>query len=475
MHAAIAAISVVVILWLAVRGLSDPFYGLLAFMAAYEIQPGELYPPLAILHLERVLGVVLIVSFAAHHCRLRFPPVTRWLLAFYGAMLAATLFAFWRSNSVMADVAFLEIVLYHLMLVALLHKKEQIRKVVILIIGLVAWLGGSAVWDYLHGVRDFTMGIERAVGLTSSAGDADSLALTMVAAMPLMFLLMVKGNPKATRLYALVCFSIALVTVISTGARTAFFAFLLLLAMVVFRKKQNLKFLPALAVALPLFWIAIPQQYKLRYESVKSRDHDESYTDRLLSWQGGVQMFLHNPLTGVGPNNYTDANGEKYWPVQPRVYLNAHSLYFITIGELGLLGVITFGGYVFVLLRLNRSLAKRYRDRKDEDPVIAGFGGACTLTVILLLFAGYSGHDLYRTTWYTFGAISAAVSLYRPAEAEESIAAEAAPRRRLPAWSPDFGSLGPSTSAAPWDPVAEPVPWGAAMHLAENAPGEPRT
>ncbi len=467
MHAAIATLSLLVILALAVKGLSDPFYGLLAFMGAYEIQPGELWPPLHVLHLERVLAVVLVVSFIAHHCRLRFPPVTKWLLAFYEAMLIATPFAFWRSNSILACTTFLEIVLYHVMVVALLHKKQQIRTVVITMIALVTWIAFAAEWDYHHGLRQFQMGIDRAVGVTSSGGDPNTLAITIVCTMPLIFLLMLKGNPIRTRLFALAAFGMALVTVISTGSRTAFLAFVLLLFMMVFRRRRNWKLLPLLVIALPLFWIVIPQQYKKRYESVETRDQDESYTDRLLSWQGGVRMFLHNPLTGVGPDNYTFANGEKYWPQRPRVYLNAHSLYFKTLGELGLLGVITFGGYIVSLIALNRSLTRRFSTEED-DPVIAGFGSACNLAVILLLFAGYSAHDLYRSTWYTFGAISAAVSLLAPAEARED--AKAPVRAVLPPWSPGFNPF-PAAQVVGMS-VADFLPWNPAPDMPAARAGE---
>lgn len=481
MHAAVAIISVLVILWLAVRSLSDPFYGLLAFMCAYDIQPGELYRPLAVLHLERVLAVVLVVSFIAHHCRLRFPPLTRWLLALFGAMLIGIPFAFWRLNSALGCVAFFEVVFYHLMLVALVRKPEHVRKVVLLLVALVGWLGASAVYDYHNGIRQFAMGIDRAEGLTSSGGDPNTLAITMVATMPLMFLLMVGGNRMRTRLFALGSFGIALVTVITTGSRTAFLGFVFLLLVLVFRRRENLKYLPLLVLSLPLLWLVIPQQYKKRYESVETRNQDESYTDRLLSWQGGVHMFLHNPLTGVGIDNYTVANGKEYWPNRPRVYLNAHSLYFKVLGELGLSGVVTFGGFVIVLVLLNRSLRRRFLLEPIDDPVISGFGPACNLAVLVLLFAGYTAHDLYRPTWYTFGAVSAAVSLLPVAEASRKRAeqeAEVEGAARIPAWSPDFGSPAPVHGvAAPWlhgaitEPGTSPTPGAARVPAWELTAG----
>jgi O-antigen ligase len=422
------------LVFLAAKGLSDPFFGLMGLVAVNEIQPGELYPVLAPLHLERVLAALVLISVVVQGRKLKFPPITRWFLAFYGAMLIAIPLALWPSNSVLACVAFFSVVFYHVMLVSMLETEEQIRRIVLLFVALTAWLGGSAVYEYHAGIRQFAMGIDRAEGVTSSGGDPNSLAITMVVTMPLMCLLFLHGKSLAIRLFSLACFAIALVTIITTGSRTAFLAFLLLMLMLVFRRPANLKFLPLLILAAPLFWFVIPQQYKLRYESIKTRDDDESYTNRLLSWQGGEQMFLHNPLTGVGPNNYTAANGMRYWPGTPRHWLNAHSLYFKVLGELGIFGIISFGGYVICFFRLNLGLGKGLRT-ETTSRFLQELPGFLNLSIILLLFDGYSAHDLYRAHWYTFGALSGAVALL-PLKASTSVEEEVKPSRKADPWLP---------------------------------------
>lgn len=430
----LAVIVVVVVVVLMVKGLSDPFMALLAFVAVYEIQPGELYPALGVLHLERILLAFILVVFAANKMRLRFPSVTKKFLAFYGAMIVAIPLAFWRLNSARFDLMFLEIVIYHLLLVAMLDSEERIKKYLLLYMGLVAWIGANALYEYHIGVRQFQMGIDRAEGLTSSGGDPNTLATTMVITMPFVFLLFTKGTSKRLKLYGILLLLIYAVTVIDTGSRTAFLAMILFLFMIVFQKRKNWKFLPVLVLALPLMWLVIPAQYKARYESIKDRNHEESYTDRLKSWQGGVQMFLHNPVTGVGPGNYTDANGEKYWPAYPRVWLNAHSLYFKLLGELGIVGVITFFVYTISVMRLNFALTRRFKKEKLR-PVVSQLPYACILVYILLFFEGYTGHNTYRSQWYTVGAVTAALSLLK--SREELSEPEGAPRgKRIPAWIP---------------------------------------
>jgi O-antigen ligase len=414
-----AVVVLLVITFLAIRGISKPFFGLLGLLIVYVVQPGEIYPTLAPLHLERVLALFVLASFFFHGNKLKFPPVTRWFLAFYGAMLVSIPLAYWSGNSIQFCIQFGEIVVFHLLIVALLTTQERIRGFLLTFVALTGWLAGTSMFLYFSGVRIFTMGIDRAEGMTSSGGDPNSLGLTLVSAMPIEFLFMLKGNSKWTKLFAFSVFILSVVTIVSTGSRTSAFAFIFFLLLVVFADwKKRLKYIPILVVLAPLIWIVIPQQYKARYETVDNLKDDDSYQNRILSWKGGVQMFLSNPLTGVGPDNYTDANGEKYWPAKPRHWLNAHNLFFKLIGELGMVGVITFVGYLVVVFRTNAHILREWRSRAG-DIVARKYPLYCNIALVILLFGGYSGHNLYRNTWYILGAITAAVGLLQPGEDKE--------------------------------------------------------
>ena len=272
-----------VIFVLAMVGLTRPYIGLLALLIVMELQPGELYPQLAPLHLERVVAGLLLVAFFIHGQKLRFPAPTRWFLAFYGAMILSVPLAFWRANSVASCMSFLETVALVLFITALLTTEERIRWFLLTYVILVDWLGGSALWNYAHGIWQVTMHIERAIGITSSAGDPDSLAITLLLTIPLSLALMVRSNPMWMRVLAAVSIGIYLVTIVDTGSRAAASGVLFLMVMVLFRKPKNLFFLPVLVALGPLVWMVIPQQYKARYETVNNLKADESYQNRILS------------------------------------------------------------------------------------------------------------------------------------------------------------------------------------------------
>ncbi len=402
---------VAILLILAMVGLVRPYIGLLAFLIIMELQPGELYPSLAPLHLERIVAVLLVGSFLLHGEKLRFPAPTRWMLAFYGAMLVSIPLAFWRANSISSCISFLEIVVYVVFATALLTTESRIRWFILVYVLLVDWLGGTALYNYAHGIWQVRMHIERAIGITSSAGDPNSLAATLLFSVPLSIALMTRTNPLWMRIIGLGSIAMDAVMVVDTGSRGAALGVLFLVFLLLFRKPKNLLYLPVLIALSPLVWSVIPQQYKARYETLNHLKDDASYQNRILSWQGGIKMFESNPLTGIGAGDYTYANGVKFWPGAGRKhFLNAHSLYFKLIGELGLVGLFTFGGYLICVFRLNWRLRKLLAER-NVSGFLRPLPSLFIIILLQLLFEGYAAHNLYRTQWFVVGAMAASISL----------------------------------------------------------------
>jgi O-antigen ligase len=406
---------------LAMVGLIRPFIGLLGLLIVMELQPGELYPQLAPFHLERIVAATLLVSFLIHGQKLRFPPPTRWFLAFYGSMILSVPLAFWRANAASTCVSFLETVVFILFVTALLTTEERIRWFTVTYVLLVDWLGGSALWNYAHGVWFVTMHIERANGITSSAGDPDTLAATLLFSIPLCLVLISRSNPMWMRAIGAGSIGIFLVTIVDTGSRAVAAGLVMLALLLVFRKPKNLIYLPILVALSPVIWMVIPQQYKARYETMTHLKSDDSYQNRVLSWEGGIAMFESNPVTGIGAGDYTYANGMKYWPGTGRKHwLNAHSLYFKMLGELGLVGVVAFGGYLFCVFRLNFQLQRELSALKASQ-FLQQLLPMSNIIFILLLFDGYAAHNLYRDTWYVIGAMIASMSLLPMLQTQSSL------------------------------------------------------
>lgn len=427
---------------LAIIGLARPYIGLLALLIVMELDPGELYPYLAPLHLERIVALILLISFLIHGEKLRFPAPIRWFLAFYGAMILSIPLALWRGNAVAACFSFLEVVVYAIFVTALLTTERRIKWFIFTFVMLIDWMSASAIWNYAHGGGYVAMHIYRAVGITSAGGDPNTMSLTLLAAMPLAIALAGRTSPAWMRVIAVGSIGVSLVTIVETGSRGAAMGVIFLIVLLMARRPKNLLYLPLLIVISPLIWMAIPQQYKARYETVDHLKTDESYQNRILSWRGGVAMFESNPITGIGAGGYVSANGTKFWPgIGRKHYLDAHSLYFKILGELGLIGVITFAGFVICVFRWNFRI-RRELERRNVSAFLLNLPGLFSIIFLQLLFAGYASHDVYRHTWYVVAAMASSVGLLpillqQPASIEKSVDGVALDQSVLDGeWSP---------------------------------------
>jgi putative inorganic carbon (hco3(-)) transporter len=330
---------VVVLAW----SLKNPFVGLLGMLVLFVLRPGEIYPVLGALRVELLSAIVVLGSTLAHHRGFAVPKITKTVLGFWLAMFAAVPLAFWKAQALSFTLDFGQIVVYHLLIVTLVNTEARFRKFVTTFALLMGWLGGSSLYLYLSGSFVYTMGIQRATGLTSAGGDPNTLALTLVSGLPMVLLLLTPDMTKLLRLTGLGIAGVSIVTIINTGSRSAFFVLLMVTFAFVATRQKRFIYVPVIVVTLLVAWTFIPAQYKTRYETVNNLDNDQSYQNRIRAWRAGWEMFKDNPLTGIGAGNFAYASGAQYWEGEGRKHwLNAHSLPIKAIGELGIVGTSAF-------------------------------------------------------------------------------------------------------------------------------------
>lgn len=403
----ILAATIVVVIW----SLKDPFVGLLGVLMLNILRPGEIYPAFAALHLERTAAIVVMISTLVHERKLATPKITLTVLWFWATMILSIPLAFWKGNSVASCVQFGQTIVYHLLIVTLVNTEERFRAFIITFTALIGWLAATSLYLYLAGNYIVRMGIDRAIGLTSAGDDPNTLANTLVSGLPLIALLMTRDSAKFTKLLGAAVGVTAALTVICTGSRMGFFSMTFLIIMFVVTRQKRFIYIPVLVMLLAVAWIFIPQQYKERYETVNNLEKDQSYQNRVRAWQAGWAMFKANPITGMGAGNFTFAAGSEYWPGPgKKIWLNAHSLPLKALGDLGLLGTTAFIFMVVTLFKLNGQLRRKLKD-SELPSILRYFPAACTFSLMVLIFAGYTNHNLYRNTWFMLAATSGAMQL----------------------------------------------------------------
>ncbi len=418
------------VLWTIYAALKSPYHGLLALLVINVVQPGELYPAFDSLHIERIVVLIVFASTILRQDeRLRIPSLSKKLIVFWLMICVGIPFAFWMGGTALAAIDFGKTVVYNILIVSLVSTRERLRGFLITYAAAIGYLGLSSCWTYFHGGSVFAQGIDRAQGLTNAGGDPNSLAITLVSAFPLTFLLLGDADKKI-RLAAVVMCVINIATVVLTGSRTGFMVMLMLMVLFTVTRRKAIVLAPVLAMFVLAIWIAMPAEYKARYTTVEHLQNDESYQNRIISWKSGLHMFEDYPITGIGMGNFPYANGEKYWPIKNgvRIWLQPHNLYVQMIAETGLLGSVAFLTFLLSMIFANVRMRRAMKE-SPEPRWMRHLPTAMLFSIIGLLICGYSAHLLYRHTWYELAAMTAALSLVLEGAAVRAV--EPLPEQRL--------------------------------------------
>jgi O-antigen ligase len=396
------ALLIIALVAVTLFAVANPFVGTIGLLGVIFIRPGEIYPSLGPLHIERVLSVVVMAAFLFHGNRLRFSKVTKALLIFWVTMFCSVPLSFWPGGALQASIDFGKAVIYYLLIANLATTSRRLRATLITFCVMVGWLAGQALVEYIKGVSHYAMGIDRAIGLNSLSNDPNALGITLVTALPLIALFGYRGAG-SIRWLAWGLIAVCVWTTILTGSRASYITFAVLAFLYALTSKRRVASVLIVLTLVAGLWFAMPEQYKSRLETVSDLSDDASYQGRLMAWKAGWEAFKENPLTGVGTTMFLDSRGAKtgHW-------LNVHSLYIQVLAELGLLGALAFAGFLFSVFSQNLRMSREFADSADLPVWLAQFPRACSLSLVALLFAGYSGHLLYRETWYLLAAFSTA-------------------------------------------------------------------
>ena len=398
--------------------LTRPFTGLILYTATFFLQPGEMFPPLGALHVERLVGIATLVSMSFHTFRNEGRLVidgsrqTLWFAFLVAAMGLSVPTSFWVSWSVEKVVDLLKIGAFYLMIVHLVNTRIRLRIFAGVYLGLLGYIGASALFQYFMGRAHFAQGIDRAAGMTSIVGDPNTLGTTM-AVVAMLFLFLARGNGHPLRralLWGVVAISVT--TILLTGSRASFLGLCAGLAVVIWRTERRGTWIAIALLLMPAVFVLMPDQYQERYTSIARAltfDFDGSSFSRIMTWRSGLEMFLDRPLFGVGAGCFGVAHAHAYSEGPSRNWLEAHSLFVQVPAELGLVGAVAFFGFMGQFLGLNRRLGRLLRDRGPawelERLLVQGMWAG----FVVLLVSGIFGHSLFRATWYEFAALGLAV------------------------------------------------------------------
>jgi O-antigen ligase len=375
---------------------------LIGYMFLFIHRPFEIWPALGTIRIELLymlaLGTVWMVA-PGKQLRLSSPLHLSFVL-FAAAVLVCWLASPWMDAGTMAVDKYVKLLVFYVVLITIIRDERNLKYLVAALLVIMTLYMLHSLWEYHNGRHSYKMGIIRLVGVDQTLNDANAFGASILYTLPFVPAAWVALPSRPWRAF-LVCYVVLVMGCIGlTGSRSAFAGFLLCALVSILRSRWRWPFLMAAVLSAPLLWAALPESLQNRFETIVNPEAGPknaygSAQGRLEGLLTGWELWQQSPFTGVGPGAWRPASGSK---------LEAHNLYGQVAGEMGLLGVAAFVLVVLFWWWNLRRINRLYREHPEWPRdflyhLTRGLG----LMLLLLLFEGNFGHNLYRYYWLWYG------------------------------------------------------------------------
>ncbi len=375
---------------------------LIGYMFLFIDRPFEVWPILGDMRFERIYMLGTITAWFL--C-----PGKRWIsnsqhlayAAFAFAVLACWAISPWSERSQPLIEDYFKVLVFYVLLVTTVHDEKGLKRMVVGFMSVMGLYLMHSFREYIGGRHTYRMGISRMIGVDSTLGDPNSFGASIVFALPFIVALWRTGiGGRWGKLLLVGYFAMSTTAILLTGSRSSLLGLLFWVVLVAFQIRRGWLWIILLAALSPIAFAALPESLQTRFETIIDSDvgpenAKESGEGRILGLMTGLDLWASNPLTGVGPGA---------WRPATKSQVESHNLYGQLLGELGTMGAVTFGSIVFSFWKNTRRIARIRRAYGDEA---TGFpfqvASAVGTGVVLLLFMGNFGHNLFRFTWLWYG------------------------------------------------------------------------
>jgi putative inorganic carbon (hco3(-)) transporter len=401
----------------------SPFIGLNVYWAWILVRPQERFPGLGgTVPLERILAIAVILSLLVHYSllekrKLNFSSPTSLLIAFLLVNYLSVPFSVWRMGALSTADDLARSIIFFLLAINLVDTPRKVRVLVWVYALCMVWTAVDSL--FLYGIKPYyAQGIQRLTSGTATFGDPNATGFNLVMVIPFVFFLMQTGKI-FSRLLLMASTVLLAHCIVLTASRAAASLLVLVLLIAALQSSRRFILIPAAVLIILVVWAKLPVQYRDRYKSIATFvedpskaensdvSEDESAYGRVIGFVVAWRMFIDHPLVGVGAGDFAAAfYGLNYSYKGIKGWHQPHNLLAQVMSELGLLGIITFGAFLFWLLRTSFRIGSSvYREMPEHLRFARLLNRAIFSSLLCLIVAGFSSHNLYRYNWYVAAAL----------------------------------------------------------------------
>ncbi len=375
-------------------------YLLIGYMFLFIHRPFEFWPLLGDLHIERLYMIVTLLAWVLTPGKRWLPSVQHWaFLAFCLGVLFCWGMSPWMDQGQIVVENYFKIVVFYLLLVTTVQDERKLKQIVAGFLIVMAVYMLHSLREYIGGRYTYRMGIARMMGVDTSLGDPNSFGMSILFALPLVTVFWSRVQ-RGGKMLLLGYVALSILCILLTGSRSSFLGMLILGALLTLRSRHMWK-LAMLGVCVgPLVFFALPADLQTRFETIINPDAGPesarvSGEGRLEGFILGTELFQQSPLTGVGPGAWRPATHRE---------IESHNLYGQIMGEMGLIGIVTFGAIVLSFFwNLAWVHRMRMQHRAPKDAFLFSLSRAIAIAIFLMLLEGNFSHNLFRHNWLWYG------------------------------------------------------------------------
>jgi putative inorganic carbon (HCO3(-)) transporter len=379
--------------------------GLLLVLVAALPWEGELAYPTESVSAVKLLGVLLFVAWVLRALvrsePLRMSPVLGWTALLGLAVGLSLLLAPDPTQSAFDALRYALFIVFFFLILQLTHASADVRRIVRV---MVLSSSLAACWG-LYGF--IVLGSDRAAGPIS---DPNDFAYLMTCMLPLAGYLLV-SEPRRRVLWAVCCLLLlggALGT-LSRGALVGLSA--VVLWGIVTRRIPLSGVLLGFAAVLSVVAIAFSAWAPLLHDRLQQKGHiaERNVTTRQALWAAALRMAEDRPVTGVGPGRF-GIEARRYVRNVPLVIDKpyVHNSYLSMLAETGLLGLVTFVGFLASSWRLLGRARRQAIAKEDIDG--RRLATAMQASLVVAIVAGTFLSEQLTTPFWLLGALAAVVA-----------------------------------------------------------------
>jgi O-antigen ligase len=342
---------------------------MLAFTTLLFFRPQDHIPGLGALHLAELTAIGGLAAMAVR--RLSSGQTIAHVngevvgVIALGAVIVLTLpFSIWPGGSltVFSDI-YVKIILIFALMMSTITSPRRVRQMTWIMIVASGYIAARAVSDYLRGVN-LVEGdrVRGAVG--GMFENPNDLALNLVTFLAPTLFIIFQEKRASRRLFACAIAAAMMGAIVCTKSRSGFLGLVAMAAVVLYymaQKKPAIVMGVVLAgcMALPV----MPSSFWDRMDSIANADEDTSGSRaaRLRLIDQGIEVFLENPVTGIGAGQFQNYNA----PGMIEKWRVTHNVWLQVAADLGMFGLAIFA---FLVLRAYTSSFAVLRMLRASSP-----------------------------------------------------------------------------------------------------------